>query len=94
MFMPESLQDYHYWLKYSLVRDGPGLLKMLRHCRASQHTVLAIETTEGHVFGSFTSHPWRLKATRFPYGSKDSFVWKMRRSRTEKCESIMEQILM
>mmetsp|Transcript_57104 Transcript_57104/g.139156 ORF Transcript_57104/g.139156 Transcript_57104/m.139156 type:complete len:831 (-) Transcript_57104:57-2549(-) len=94
MFMPESLQDYHYWLKYSLVRDGPGLLKMLRHCRASQHTVLAIETTDGHVFGSFTSHPWRLKATKSPYGSKDSFVWKMRRSRTEKCESIMEQILM
>jgi TLD len=95
MFMPESLQEHHYWLKYSLVRDGPGLLKMLRHCRASQHTVLAIESTDGHVFGSFTSHPWRLKSSKSGFcGSKESFVWRMRQSRSEPCHSVMEQILM
>jgi hypothetical protein len=93
LFMPESLHEQHYWLKYSLVRDGPGLLKMIRHCRASPHTVLAIETTDGHVFGSFTSQPWRL-ATRGYYGSTESFVWRMRRSRNEAVKSVMEQILM
>jgi len=93
LFMPESLQEHHYWLKYSLVRDGPGFMKMLRHCRASQHTVLAIETTDGHVFGSFTSQPWRL-ISRGYYGSKEAFVWRMRRSRNETVKSVMEQILM
>ena len=102
LFMPESLQEYHYWLKYSLVRDGPGLMKMLRHCRGSQHTILAIETTDGHVFGSFTSQPWRLMSPGTPgkggtnhyYGSKESFIWRMRQSRFEPCESVVEQILM
>ena len=91
-FMPESFNEYHYWLKYSLVRDGGNLMTMLRHCRASPYTILAIETTDGHVFGSFTAHPWRLFSTGF-YGSKESFVWRMRRSRMETCKSIVEQVL-
>uniref|UniRef100_A0A7S4EQB8 Oxidation resistance protein 1 n=1 Tax=Pseudo-nitzschia australis TaxID=44445 RepID=A0A7S4EQB8_9STRA len=97
-FMPESFQEHHYWLKYSLVRDGPGLMKMLRHCRGSQHTILAIETTDGYVFGSFTAQPWRLtspnEGSDHYYGSKESFLWRMRQSRFEPCESVVEQILM
>jgi hypothetical protein len=92
-FMPESIQESHYLLKYSMVRDGPSLMAMLRHCRASNHTILAIETTDGHVFGSFTSQPWRLISRGF-YGSKDAFVWKMRRPRNETCKSIVKQVLM
>ncbi len=100
-FMPESLQEYHFWLKYSLVRDAsayshpshPPLLDMLRHCRASSYTVIAIETTEGNVFGAFCSQPWRMQGEDF-WGTKDSFVWRMRRSRNETCESIVEQVLM
>lgn len=92
-FMPESLMEHHYWLKYSLARDGPNLIAMLRHCRASVHTILAIETLDGHVFGSFTSQPWRLSSRGF-YGNGDSFVWRMRRSRNEPCSSIVEQALM
>jgi len=98
LFMPESLHEHHYWLKYSLVRDGPGLMKMLRHCRGSQHTILAIESTDGYVFGSFTSLPWRLttssKKTNHYYGTKESFVWRMRQSRFEPCQSVVEQLLM
>jgi hypothetical protein len=98
LFMPESLHEHHYWLKYSLVRDGPGLMKMLRHCRGSQHTILAIESTDGNVFGSFTSQPWRLtsqnKGNSHFYGSKDSFVWRMRQSRFEPCQSVVEQLMM
>lgn len=98
LFMPESLHEHHYWLKYSLVRDGSGLMKMLRHCRGSQHTILAIESTDGHVFGSFTSQAWRLtspnKGINHYYGSKESFIWRMRQSRFEPCESVVEQLLM
>jgi hypothetical protein len=92
-FMPEYLQEYHYWLKYSLVRDGPSLMTMLRQCRASTYTVLAVETTDGFVFGSFTSQPWRLFSNGF-YGTAEAFVWRMRRSRAETCKSIVEQALM
>jgi hypothetical protein len=92
-FMPESLQEYHYWLKYSLVRDGPSLMTMLKHCRASTYTILAIETTDGFVFGSFTSQPWRLFSKGF-YGTTEAFIWRMRRSRAETCKSIVEQVLM
>lgn len=98
-FMPESLHEHHFWLKYSLVRDGsrtmggqPPLLDLLRECRASEHTILAMETTSGYVFGAFCSQPWRLQGDQY-WGTRDSFVWKMRRSRTEPCESIVEQVL-
>jgi hypothetical protein len=91
-FMAESLQENNFWLKYSLVRDGPGLQNMLRHCRASKYTILAIETVHGHVFGSFTSEPWR-SGDAF-YGHADSFVWRMRRSRKETCQSIVERVMM
>lgn len=100
-FMPESLHEYHFWLKYSLVRDAPTsllpsnppLLDMLRHCRASVNSVLAIETTDGNVFGAFCSQPWRLQGETY-WGGKDSFLWRMRHSRNDPCESIVEQVLM
>ena len=68
-------------------------MTILRHCRASTNTVLAIETTDGNVFGSYTSQPWRLSSRGY-YGTADSFVWRMRRSRNEPCDSIVEQALM
>jgi TLD len=83
--------SYNFWLKYSLVRDGPGLWTFLRQVRASALCILAIETTEGHVLGAFTSQPWRL--SKGWYGSKDTFLWKMRRSRLETAgKSIVQQI--
>mmetsp|Transcript_133991 Transcript_133991/g.387804 ORF Transcript_133991/g.387804 Transcript_133991/m.387804 type:complete len:576 (-) Transcript_133991:704-2431(-) len=97
-FMPESLHEYHFWLKFSLVRDGysnssDALIDMLRQCRGSTYTVLAIETTEGYVFGAFCSQPWRRRGDKY-FGTKDAFVWRMRRSRNEPCESIVEQVLL
>ncbi|CAJ1959278.1 unnamed protein product [Cylindrotheca closterium] len=81
-FVPESIQiSCNFWLKYSMVRDGASLLALLRHCRASANTVLAIETNEGFVFGSFTSQPWQLSSLDGFYGSDESFVWRMRHSR-------------
>jgi len=82
---------FNFWLKYSLVRDGAGLWTFLRTVRASTLCFLAIETDEGHVFGAFTSQPWRL--AKGWYGSKDTFLWKMRRSRLETAgKSIVQQV--
>jgi TLD len=89
--IPPAASSYNFWLKYSLVRDGPSLWTFLRQVRASTLCFLAIETDEGHVFGAFTSMPWRL--SKGWYGSKDTFLWKMRRSRLETAgKSILQQV--
>jgi hypothetical protein len=88
-FVPESLSLHNFLLKYSLVRDGPNLFTMLRQARASDCTFLAIETVDGHVFGSYTSQAWRL--AQGWYGNKESFLWRMRHSRLETTTSIVEQ---
>ena len=88
-FVPESLTQHNFLLKYSLVRDGANLFTLLRQIRASDITFLAIETIDGHVFGCYASQAWRL--AQGWYGSKDSFLWKMRRSRLETTKSIVQQ---
>jgi len=52
-FLPFSLSEDHFWLKYSLARDGANL-QSLYHCvRQSPETILAIETANGEIFGAF-----------------------------------------
>lgn len=81
-FMPSSISENNWLLKYSLVRDGASLPSLLRHIRGTKHCVIAIETIDGEVFGSFTSSPWRKNWNY--YGSGESFLWRMRRTRSEK----------
>jgi len=81
-FMPPTISETNFWLKYSLVRDGASLPSLLRHIRGTRHTLIAIETVEGEVFGSFTSSPWRKNWNY--YGVGESFLWRMRRTRAEK----------
>ena len=50
--------------------------------RHSQHTILAIETSHGEVFGSFTSSPWRSSGNEY-YGSCEAFVWNLRKTRLD-----------
>ena len=81
-FMPPTISESNFWLKYSLVRDGASLSSLLRHIRGTKHTLIAIETVEGEVFGSFTSSPWRKNWNY--YGSGEAFLWRMRRTRSER----------
>lgn len=60
-FMPESLENQNFWLRFSLVRDGSSMNTLKHYVRASANTVLAIETTTGEVFGAFTTSPWRTQ---------------------------------
>lgn len=90
--VPKSLSEENFWLKFSLVRDGASFETLLRYARAAKHTILAIETTNGDVFGSFTSDIWRTNHGYF--GSGEAFLWKVRQSRMTPCHSLREQAKM
>ena len=91
-FVPESLTCENWWLKYSLVRDGASLDTFKNYTRAAFNTVVAIQTTSGDVFGSFTTSPWRTDYGYF--GGGESFVWRMRHNRFVPCCSLFEQAQM
>jgi len=88
-FVPDHLLYDNFWLKFSLIRDGASLDILKRYCRAATHTILAIETTNGEVFGAFTSAPWRLNNQYF--GTGESFLWRMRHGRNTPVHSLFEQ---
>lgn len=90
-FLPPGIAENNFMLKYSLVRDGAALPSLLRQIRGAQHTLIAMETVDGEVFGCFTSSPWR-KTWNY-YGSGESFLWRMRRTRADKDvqRSILDQ---
>lgn len=91
-FLPASQTGSNFWMKYSLVRDGAAMHTFLQYARGAKYSILAIETLEGEVFGAFTSEPWRKNWNYF--GSGESFLWRMRKSRREKCHSIIDQAQM
>jgi hypothetical protein len=88
-FMPLTKSGQNFFLKYSMVRDGASLNTFLKRARGVQYSILAIETVDGEVFGSFTGQPWRKNWNYF--GTGESFLWRMRRSRLEKTHDILEK---
>jgi TLD len=92
-FLPFVVQQDNFWLKYSLVRDGASLRCLLSKVRSSARCLIAIETMNGQVFGSFTSTPFRLKAGGF-YGSGEAFVWMLSKSRLTPCETVENQVIL
>jgi hypothetical protein len=89
--LPFSIKQDNFWLKYSLVRDGSSMRVLLDKIRSSARTVIAIETVQGDVFGSFTSSPWRPRGKDF-YGSCEAFLWRMKKSRFSNCSTVDDQI--
>jgi hypothetical protein len=88
-FLPSSKSGENLFLKYSMVRDGASLHAFLKRARGIEYSILALETLDGEVFGAFTSQPWRKNWNYF--GTGESFLWRMRRSRLEKTHGILEQ---
>ena len=88
-FFPYTVSEDNFWMKFSLARDGASLHTLLQSVRGAKHTVIAIETVEGEVFGSFTSAPWRKNWNYF--GSGEAFLWRMRRDRNAQCNSVIDQ---
>jgi hypothetical protein len=91
--MPFAVQQDNYWLKYSMMRDGSSLRSLLHKCRGSARTIVAIETVDGRVIGSFTSSPWRPRGNDY-YGSGEAFLWRTSKSRNVSCETAQEQALL
>jgi len=78
-FFPYKLVQDNFLLKYSLEQDGPSLPYLLSKVRTSKHTIIGVETADGHVFGAFCSTPWRVHAAWF--GTGDCFLWRLKKSR-------------
>jgi hypothetical protein len=72
--------------------QGASLRALLECVRSSARTILAIETLDGDVFGSFTSSPWRVNS-RY-YGSGEAFLWRLCKSRYTPCRTIDDQKLL
>lgn len=80
-------------IKFVLLFQGASLGTLLSKVRGSHRTILAVETLDGEVFGSFTSTPWRIHTGYF--GSGESFLWRLKSprfipSRTMAAESRLE----
>lgn len=91
-FFPYALTHDNFWMKFSLLRDGASLYSLLQHIRGAAYTIIAVETTNGKVFGSFTTQPWR-KGWKY-FGNGECFLFRMRRSRLTPCASIIDQAVL
>jgi len=88
-FFPYAVSEDNFWMKFSMIRDGASLQTLLQNVRGAQHTIIALETVGGEVFGSFTSAAWRKNWNYF--GTGESFLWRMRENRGTKCISVIDQ---
>jgi len=89
--MPFVVSEDNFWLKYSMTRDGASMRMLLKHVRSSARTIIAVETFDGDVFGSFTSSPWRPNGRSF-YGNGETFLWKLKKSRYTHCDTVEQQV--
>jgi len=88
--LPFTVADDQFWLKYAMVKNGASLHGLYNSIRQCSKTLVVIETVNGEVFGAFVSSPWR-KYSSF-YGSCETFLWRLRKSRFTPTMSIDEQI--
>lgn len=52
-FIPQHLSRENYWLKFSLVRDGTDFDTLRKCVRTSPHTIIAILSNKGDIFGRY-----------------------------------------
>ena len=78
-FFPYAKAEENFWLKYSLSEHGGTLHSLLNRVKDCKHTVIGVETKDGHVFGAFCSSPWRVQPSWF--GSGECFLWRLKKSR-------------
>jgi len=92
--LPFSIQADNFWLKYSSLRDGFSIDKILFQLKHSHKNILAIETRDGDIFGAYTNSRWHTDKKKY-YGSCDSFLWNMLRNPYDgDCETVNDQILL
>jgi hypothetical protein len=72
--LPEEHQNYDWDLLYSLKKHGSSLSTVFTNCRGSKYSLLAVQDTEGTLFGAFASDEWRSNGDRY-YGSGECFLF-------------------
>eukprot|EP00533_Pseudo-nitzschia_delicatissima_P000163 CAMPEP_0116104120 /NCGR_PEP_ID=MMETSP0327-20121206/14274_1 /TAXON_ID=44447 /ORGANISM="Pseudo-nitzschia delicatissima, Strain B596" /LENGTH=1110 /DNA_ID=CAMNT_0003596327 /DNA_START=185 /DNA_END=3517 /DNA_ORIENTATION=- len=88
-FLPPTKSGENFFMRYSMIRDGASLQTLLKRARGIKYSILAVETIDGEVFGSFTGQAWRKSWNYF--GTGESFLWRMRHSRLEPTNGILDQ---
>jgi len=78
-FFPYAVSEENFWLKYSSERDGDSIVALLDKIKPCKHTIMCVETVDGHVFGAFCSTPWCMQSTW--YGSGEAFLWRLKKPR-------------
>lgn len=84
-FLPYSISEENFLLKYALQRDGNTLHSLLSKVKGCRHTIIVVETKEGDVFGSFCSSCWQIQPNW--YGSGESFLWRLKNRRPDPPDS-------
>mmetsp|Transcript_34323 Transcript_34323/g.38429 ORF Transcript_34323/g.38429 Transcript_34323/m.38429 type:complete len:936 (-) Transcript_34323:72-2879(-) len=79
--LPLCCESSNFWLKYSMVRDGASAYSLEVKSGLAKHTVMAVETLNGDVFGCFMSKPW-IKTNNQYRVCGESFLWRMKKRRT------------
>lgn len=76
-FLPFSISEQNYWLKFSLQRDGASLRTLLHKMRASKYSLIVIQAQDdkSRVFGAFTGTTWKRSNNGW-YGTGESFLFK------------------
>jgi hypothetical protein len=69
-------------LLYRATRDGFGAKDFHQKCDDFNNTLVVIKSTEGNIFGGFTSKPWNCSATKdkFHYKEIKNSIMKLRHS--------------
>ena len=88
--LPFVVQQDNFWLKYSSLRDGFSMRSFLSKSRISQRTIVAVETMNGDIIGSFTSSPWREQGQEY-YGSGEAFLWRLLKPQNARVETVQDQ---
>jgi hypothetical protein len=57
--VPECLHMDQWERIFSIGRDGDEFRTFLEQCENFKYTILVVKTTTGHIFGGFTSSPWK-----------------------------------
>ncbi|KAL9180476.1 hypothetical protein ACHAXT_010929 [Thalassiosira profunda] len=77
---PSSITGFNYWMKFSLTRDGASLEALESKAGYAKHTILAIETLDGHVFGCYMGRAWEWSSRYAADGT--SFLWRLKSPRS------------
>lgn len=73
-YVPFCKSSDNFWLRYSMIRDGASMHNFLEQVQGAKYSILAVETTDGEIFGAFTTECWRKTPSYF--GGSESFLWK------------------